>query len=774
MKDEKKVTQHRIWFLIGASVVLLLLYLLRMVYLQIIHGEKYLNMAANTKDYKFSITAARGEIVDQKGKPIATNTTGYNLMLNQLLMGEADVNVVLQDLVRILQANGESWNDELLISMPDVHGHYEFTNDPESSRDTRSLDEVKKNLGRQQYATADNVMTAIVEKFELEEYSPDWQRILGGIRYQMFSEGFSNRNRFTLANDISDVTMAIVRENGLNLPGVEIEETAVRTYPDGTLMPHLIGSVGKIMAEDWTKVDQNGNETKPLKDKGYAMNDLIGQSGLESVFEEQLRGIDGERTVTVDTDGNIVKSEITKEPQPGLTPRLTIDSDFQRAVYQALERTILNLQENGAVGAGAEANAGAVVVLDVKTGAVLAMANYPSYDLNLYQSNYDAYANDPALPLYNRCMMGLYTPGSTFKPAVAIAGLLSHTIGLDEKVPCYGYYDYFDDYKPRCTSVAHRGPTSLFTAIQRSCNVFFYDVGRRTTSDVYNEYAEHLGLGVKSGLETDATVGRGLTEYSGRLTHKTDKNYTSSLEIQAAIGQGNTVVTPVQMAVYAATLASHGTRYKAHMVDALLDSNTGEVVEQFEPVILDQLEDDMGAFAAVEEGMVGAAQANRVLANYPLTIASKTGSPQRWESYTNAAGRRKYYTNSNMIAYGPVEDPQIAIGVVIEYGGGGSKAAPIIADIFDAYFFAKETEPQPEGEAGTDPAQNPDAQPGTLPEGQPGAVLPAEGTAQTEGQPSAQPGAPVSPETAPAGGQTSGAPPDESTESDTDPAPPER
>lgn len=712
MKDEKKVTQHRVTFLVCVSVLIFGLYLLRMVYLQIINGEKFLGMASNTTNYAFPITAARGDIVDQEGRPIATNTTCYNLLVNQLLMGENDVNQILQNLIMILQDNDEEWNNQLLISMPDENGHYEFTADPNNEREQKSLAQVKDNLNRQQYATADNVMNAIVEKFDLQEYDPEWQRLLGGVRYQMYSEGFSNRNRFTLAEDISDETMAIVRENGLNLPGAEIEETTVRVYPDGTLMPHLVGSVGKILAEDWKQVDKNGNETKPLKELGYEMNDLIGQSGLESVFELDLRGKDGSKTVTVDSTGTIVGSAVTKEPEPGLTVRTTINQDFQKATYQALERTILNLQENGGQGSGAEANAGAAVVLNVKTGAVLAMANYPSYDLNLYQSNYDAYNADPALPLYNRAMMGLYTPGSIFKPAVATAGLLSGTIGLDEKVPCYGRYEYFDDYKPRCTSVRHRGPTDLFTAIQRSCNVFFYDVGRRTTSDVYNEYAKRLGMGVHTGLETEATVGRGLTEYTGRLTTKADSNYTSSLEIQAAIGQGNTVITPVQMATYAATLASHGTRYKVHMVDALLDSNTGEVVESFEPVVVDQLEDNIGAFPAIERGMVGAAQANSVLATYPYTIACKTGSPQRSESYVNRAGTRKYFTNSNMIAYGPVEDPQIAVAVVIEYGGGGSKAAPVVADIFDAYFFAQsgaeanqpeEPIPDAEAEANTEP-----------------------------------------------------------------------
>ena len=182
-------------------------------------------------------------------------------------------------------------------------------------------------------------------------------------------------------------------------------------------------------------------------------------------------------------------------------------------------------------------------------------------------------------------------------------------------------------------------------------------------------------------------VGRGLTEYTGHLTSTEDSNYTVSLEIQTAIGQGNTVVTPVGLATYAATLASHGTRYRTHLIQALLDTNTGEVIQEFEPVVEDYLEDNVGAFDAIERGMIGVAQTTNGLSGYPYTIACKTGSPQRAESYINSAGTRKYYTNTMMIAYGPVEDPQIAIGIVIEYGGGGSYAGPLVADIFNAYFF---------------------------------------------------------------------------------------
>lgn len=689
MNQDKNPVSGRVTILGLAAGAVLVLYLLRLVHLQLINGEQYLARASNTTEYSYSISAARGDIVDRYGRRITTNVTCYDLVINQLLLGEADLNQTLQKLVLILQQGGEDWNDTLLVSAPDEAGRYTFTDDPADSRDAKALAAVKENLELQQYATADNVMAAIVEKFGLQGYDAQWQRILGGIRYQMYSEAFSRVNTFTLASDISDKTMAIVRENSLNIPGCEIEETSTRSNPDGTLMPHLVGTVGKILAEDWKVTDQNGNTEYPLKALGYQMNDLIGRSGLESVYELELRGTDGKKVVTVDQDGNIVDSDIAVAPQPGLTVMTTIDADLQRDVYKALERQILNLQQTGGTGSGREANAGAVVVIDVKTGGILAAVNYPTYDINQFSTHYSELNADPGLPLYNRCLMGLYTPGSTFKPCVGIAGLLSGTIGLDERVNCTGTYHYYTGYSPRCSTVnSHRGLTNLYTAIMRSCNIFFYDVGRRTTSDVYNSYAQMLGMGVRTGVETEATVGRGLTEYTGRLTTKNDTNYTSSLEIQAAIGQGNTVITPVQLATYAATLANHGTRYKTHMVQALLDTNTGEVVQSFDPVVEVQIEDNMGAFEAVEQGMVGASKTVGALINYPYTIACKTGSPQRNETYA-VGGGRKHYTNSMMIAYGPVEDPEIAIGVVIEYGGGGSKAGPIVADVFDAYFFAQ-------------------------------------------------------------------------------------
>ena len=674
--DEHKVVVRRLALLIAASAAIFGLYALRLIFLQLVHGEEYAARATSTTEYRFNVTAARGDIVDSAGRRIATSTTCYNVVLSRLLIGSNDLNETIRSAVEILQAGGESWNDTLLIGYADGAGHYAFTGAADSERDQNAIAAVKEALGLQQYATADDVMERIVAEYELEGYDSTWQRILGGIRYQMEQEAFSNVNNFTLAENVSDRTVATVKEHSLTLPGVEIAETSVRSYTDGTILPHVLGRVGKITAEMWRVTDENGQVTYPLRDRGYAMNDVIGISGLESAYEEQLRGQDGVETITRDSDGVIIDTSITTEPQPGKTVMLTVNSEFQKAVDEALARNVQQIADTYNV----DASAGAVVVIDVKNGGILACSNYPSYDQNLYSTQYSAYSADPGLPLYNRALQGLYTPGSTYKPSVAVAALLSGVIDRNSTVYCNGVYNYFSDYHPRCTRHGHSGNIDVVTAIKWSCNIFFYDVGRRTTSDVYDDYAHRLGLGTPTGVE--------VSESTGRLTTKEDSNYTASLEVQAAIGQGNTVVTPVQLATYAATIANKGVRYRTHFVKALLDTNTGEVLEETAPEVVEIIPDDVGAFDIVEEGMVGAAQTVAGLANYPYTIACKTGTPQRSE-YRLVNGRRQYYTNSTIIAYGPVEDPQIAVGIVVEYGGGGSRTGELVADIFNAYFFER-------------------------------------------------------------------------------------
>ncbi len=679
-QDERKTAVRRMMLLIAAAAVIIGLYGFRLIFLQLVNGDSFTAQATNTTDYKFTVTAARGDIVDSKGERIASSTTGYSVVLNKLLMGDEDLDTMLQKIVELLGKNGESWNDSLLIGQPDAAGHYEFTAASDNATEQKALAAMKDNLGLQQYATADDVMEKLVEDYDLADFSLYWQRVLSGIHYEMQLQAFSNVNNFVMAENVSEATVATIKENSLSLPGVEIVETSTRSYEQGTVLPHVLGRVGKITAEKWKVTDENGQVTYPLKEKGYNMNDIIGISGLESAYEDELRGKDGVETITRNSDGVIVNTALTTVPEPGHTVQLTIDSEFQKAVDQALAKNVEWIKNTYAD--SKQANAGAVVVIDVKTGGVLAASNYPSFDQNLYAAQYSEYSADENMPLFNRALQGLYTPGSTYKPSVAVAGLDTGLLNRNSTVNCTRVYTYYKDYRPRCAQHGHgNGPIDVVNAIKWSCNIFFYDVGRRLTSDVYDAYAYKLGLGQRTGVE--------VSEALGHLTTKNDSNYTESLDIQAAIGQGNTAVTPIQLATYAATLANRGTRYRTHFVKAILDSNTGKTLEETQPEVMDVVEDKGETFDLVREGMQGVAQTIPALAAYPYTIACKTGSPQRSEGYY-VGSTYKHYTNAAMIAYGPAEDPEIAIGVVVEYGGAGARTGQLVADIFNAYYAMKD------------------------------------------------------------------------------------
>ena len=678
-QDEHKIMVRRMAALIAVASVLIAVYVLRLIFLQLVNGESFKAQATNTTDYNFTVTAARGDIVDSAGRRIAASTTSYNVVLSKLLMGDEDLDTMLQKVVDLLEAHGESWNDSLLIGEPDAAGHYSFTAQADSTSDQKALAAMKDSLGLQQYATADDVMEKLVEDYKLENYSLHWQRVLGGIHYEMQQQAFSNVNNFVMAENVSETTVATIKENSLTLPGVEIVETSTRSYDEGDIIPHVLGRVGKITAEKWKVTDENGQTTYPLREKGYNMNDMIGVSGLEAVYEDELRGRDGVETITRSSDGVIVGTAMTTVPEPGHTVQLTIDSAFQQAVDKALAKNIEMINSTYNTGSSAKAAAGAVVVISTKDGSVLAASNYPNYDQNLFATQYSEYSADPGLPLLNRALQGLYTPGSTFKPAVAVAALDSGLINQYSTVNCTGVYTYYKDYHPRCTRHGHSGNIDVVTAIKWSCNIFFYDVGRRLTSDVYDAYAYKLGLGQRTGVEVNEAL--------GRLTKKTDKNYTSSLDIQAAIGQGNTVVSPIQLATYAATLANNGVRYRTHFVKAILDTNTGEVLSETQPEVMDIIEGNGNTFELVRQGMKQVpGTISGKISSYPIAIACKTGTPQRSETYASG----KHYLNAMMIAYLPADDPEIAIGITVEYGGYGARTGDLVVDIANAYFAMKD------------------------------------------------------------------------------------
>lgn len=496
---------------------------------------------------------------------------------------------------------------------------------------------------------------------DLEETCKTVQAITGGKDVETQLAAFCSAvsaGELPAAQGISAMECAALAQAGLLQSGaVRLVPRGERSWPDGSLLPHALGFTGPITAEQWPA----------LRGSGVAMNAEVGQSGLEAAYEDLLRGRDGALTVAAKRDGTRTVTGIDL-PQPGADLVLTLDAGLQRAVQEALRTQIETLRATRGTGLGREAAAGAAVVVDVQTGGILAAANWPGYDLNLYRSAYAVLAADESAPLLDRVCQGLYAPGSAFKPAVAAAAL-SAGFSPTETVYCGGTYTFYAGYQPHCLQYGHAGPVALATALEHSCNIYFYDVGRRLGVDAFSAMAQALGLAADTGVE--------LPQADGRLTWSTDANYQNGLTLQAAIGQGNTAVTPLQLAAYAAALANGGVRPALHFADHAVDSE-GRTVWSW-PQSSTSVPGGEAVFAPIREGMTLMAQSLRVLRESPIPCAAKTGSPQRPEVLPGGG----HYTNSVLIGYAPADAPRIAVAVVLELGGGGSNAAPVLRSVLD-------------------------------------------------------------------------------------------
>jgi penicillin-binding protein 2 len=595
---------------------------------------------------------------------------GYDVIVDRAFFPDdneaSQQNNIILELIRLFEQQGEEWNDSLPISRRAPFS-FEVGYDDEIAR-------LKKMIDAQEYATADNAMYWLIDRYELEDYSAAEARMIAGVRYTMEQRGFNLRNPYTFASDVSISTVVQVKERSYEFLGVDVEESASRYNPVGDVAPHMIGSIGPIYAEEYEE----------LKAKGYALNDMVGKSGIESALESYLRGTDGKREIISDSYNNTIEANESVPPIPGNTVRLTLNSTLQRIAQESLEAQILYLNETAPAGEGKESDTGAAVVVEVKTGKILAAATYPTYDLTTYRKDYQLLSQDPLSPLVNRALTGQYAPGSTFKPTVGLTGLREHIIDDGSTVTCGHVYNYFNH---RFTCLGSHGATNLLGALRVSCNIFFYDVGRRVEIDAIDRTAQQLGLGEATGIELREAVGH-RSNPETKLAVQGEEWYPGDT-LQSSIGQLLHLYTPLQLANYAATIANRGTRMKLTLVDEILDYAQNTVIQPFSPQVAEVLEDTpLEAFESVIRGMVAASTgtANGTFGGYPITVASKTGTPETEE-----------LPNSVFIAFAPAEDPEIAICVVIEKGWHGYTGAPVAKALFDEYFGVEHTSPLQNG-----------------------------------------------------------------------------
>lgn len=650
MRKKQKVNpRHAVLALLLVAVMLIFSF--RLVQYQVIDAKKILDQADTTGVRTATIKAARGEILDRYGRPIAVNREAYNIFFNSAYLPKEKINDTIKTLVELLQSHGLEWVDTLPINRAEPF-EYDGTQ--------TQVNGLISRLNLAHYATAQNCFDQMVKRYYLEGLDARLQRIIMGVRYSMEQMDFSVSNPYTFAEDVTYEVMQIIKESGM--PGVDVEIVPVREYVDPALAPHIIGTIGPIYAEDWEE----------LKNKGYTYNDKVGKSGIERAAESYLKGTDGKITYILDGSGNIIDSKITQQPVPGNTVILTIDKKLQSVAQTELANLVRSLKtatEN-------RANAGSVVVVDVKTGDILASANYPSYDMDSYKTRYNELIANPAKPLFDRAFNGIYPPGSVFKPAVALVGLQLGKITPTEYIKCTRKYTRFEDYQPSC--MGRHGNINVTTALSKSCNFFFYETGYRIGIAELNNYCRQLGLGMPTGVE--------ITEASGILagpefSKSRGLTWTLGDTIQAAIGQSDNAFTPLQLAMYAATIANGGTRNRAKLISEVRSYSLANVVKANETEVLNRVEFSSEVINTVKQGMLSVTEdgtGSAIFKNYPIKVGGKTGTSE-------APGG----DHSVFIAFAPFDDPEIAVSVVIEHGERGSASGTLVRKIFDAYFFTQ-------------------------------------------------------------------------------------
>lgn len=668
MADNKNKSRYIVC--IGFIVIIVIIYVARLIQWQIVDGDIYQSISEKSNTISVTLDSARGEILASDGEVLAGNTTTYNVVMNAITM-ESDRNVSILKVLNILEENDTEWVDKLPITI-DENGDYQFTEDSETEIAKLKSESI---LNMQDYATAEDCMVALITKYKCEDYSQEDARNIISVRYNMTKTLFSTSDPYTIAEDVSMDIVTLISASESDLPGIEIEISTKRDYgDDSTIAPHIIGTLGAISQDEYDYYEELEMTYSSENISGYTNSDIVGKSGIESAFEDILRGEDGQEVIQTDINGDPASSEVTVAPENGNTVYLTIDYDLQAVANEALAENITLAGE-----AYDDCEVGAVVVLDVETFGVLAASTYPTYDLDLYQNDstyYKELINDESSPLYNRAFNGTFTVGSVFKPLVAIAALNEGIINEYSTVNCTGRYTFYDASGPTCMGT--HGDVSVIEALQKSCNVFFYDVGRRLTIDTMNVYTELFALGEKTGIE--------VSEASGLMSNKTDyeathgTSWVDGLTIQAAIGQCDSAFTPLQLATYCATIANDGTRYETHLLDKITDYTGETVIETYEPVLVVENEINMDVLEIVQEGMYQVTQtggtAAKTFSDYPVEVAAKTGTAQ-------VSG---YTDNTVFIAYAPYDDPEIAVAVILEHGGDGTYSQAVAKAIFDEYF----------------------------------------------------------------------------------------
>ena len=675
----ERLTRLRAQILALLFVLVAVFFCFRLYDLQIIQTGGKTDSTSNFTTWT-RVKASRGDLLDTNGNLLAGNRASYDLTINHYVLITADgTNDYLYTLLTRCKEAGIEYNDHFPISK---ERPFVYTLDTQSSTWQKYFQQYLAFLGNlDSDITAPVLVEGLREHYDLPaEWTQEEVRQVLGLWYELdLRRAVGTLPQYVFLPDVNDQDLASVME--LNIPGMNVEATTVREY-NTTYAAHILGYVGPMTAEQWEYYQ--GVE-------GYDMDAEVGQDGLEAEFEEYLHGVDGLREDTVAIDGTLISSRYLQEPKAGSNVEVSIDINLQRAAEEEMERVFTEMRANG--GAGYDVEGGAVVAVEVKTGKVLVCASNPTYNLATFSEDYNKILEQPYDPLFNRALMGTYPPGSTYKMSMVVAGINSGTISSATAIYDKGVFDkYGPGFEVKCLLYTNSRQVHEYLvsweALMVSCNYFFYELGDRMPIKTIDDTAKALGLGEPTGIELPERIGHRANEQTKAELYTGDnQTFYQADKVLAAIGQSDNRFTPIQLAVYAATLANRGTRYKATFLNRVVSSDYRTLVRESTPSVANVLEITDDAYKAYTEGMYNVAHnsrgtASKVFKNYPIKVGAKTGTAQN--------GIPGASDNGALVCYAPFEDPQIAIAVYGEKAGGGSYLATVAREILDVYFDVDE------------------------------------------------------------------------------------
>lgn len=663
--------------------------------IQLVDGQKYREETKYRLSAKGVIYPKRGDIFDRKGVPIAGNRMGYCVQYVDVSISNEEKNKMLLEIIKILEADGKTIKSRLnnYMSMDPLQFK---TENPEEFIKT-----IVKNKDDAKYIiTARQAFEYMRDKtFEIDKtYTHEETVKIMQLRYEILVSQPRIDNPLTLADDISVETMCIIEENS-NLRGVTTFIKPYREYYENArVISHVLGYVGSIDAKE---LEDYNNELKNIKGGvPYIASDIVGKMGIEKAAESILRGVRGERYLEVDENGDITTWELERAAVPGQDVYLTIDLDLQRVAVESLKRNIERIRKIEHKKNFGDANAGAVVVIDVNNGEVLAMASWPDFDPRVFLENNAAAINElwsnPDAPVVNRATSGKYAPGSTYKPLVAIAALESGVITPRTKIRT--------PYKEEIGNMIFTNPEgdqgyiNLEKALETSSNMFFYKVGVQTGIDNIVKWAKIFGFGRKTGIEIGEQIGSLASREYKRQYIPDDPDWYPANTAMASIGQLYNAFTPIQLANYVSTIANGGKKFTPHLIKMSVDQN-GKITYE-PPAEYEELPISQENIEGVKKGMIAVVNsedgtAAKVFENFPFDVAGKTGTSETGREETSSS-------NGLFLCYAPYDKPEIAIAVVVEHGVWGRETAPIAADIMMEYFRLNEKKETKSGSDGTE------------------------------------------------------------------------